>query len=410
MIKCSKSTLNFTNTEKLIQLHSFIDEYKIIVSKFIDILWLEDKIPKKLPKYFTDQITDTWLSARAIQCAGKQASGIVRGTRKKQEQRLFIINQLVEQKKFKKARKLQRIYDETSISKPDIKNIEPELDSRFVEMDFNSDTSFDGWITLASLGNKLKIQIPFKKHKHFNKLSSIEGSKLKKGIRLSKKNITFNFDLPDPKLKSNGKILGVDIGQNSTLTCSNGQVIDKDNHSHNYISICKKLFNKKKGSKAFNKTVKHRTNYLRWCVKQLNLDNIKTVNSENIKYLRKGKICSKDLKHWNYAELFDVLESFLADTGVQSVKVRPTYTSQRCSECGWVCKKNRKGKQFKCTKCNHTSDADLNASINISLPLIPISKQQRLNKENKTGFYWKCLSQESIVPDTLKININDILH
>jgi hypothetical protein len=38
----------------------------------------------------------------------------------------------------------------------------------FVKFDFNNKTSFDAWITLSSLGNKLKICIPLNKSKHFN--------------------------------------------------------------------------------------------------------------------------------------------------------------------------------------------------------------------------------------------------
>lgn len=108
------------------------------------------------------------------------------------------------------------------------------------------------------------------------------------------------------------------------------------------------------------------------------------------------------MKHWNYAELFDKLDSKLYDAGVQINKVSPTYTSQRCSSCGWVRKGNRKKKEFKCDKCGFTADADLNASTNLSLSLLPIGKQQRLSKINKTGFYWLCSCQESIVPDARK--------
>ena len=168
MIKSTKSSLHFANTNRLDNLFSFIDEYRSVVSKFVDLLWLQDKIPALLPKETTSLI-ESWLSARAIQCAGKQASGIVRGCRKKQEKRKFMIEKFIKTKQFKKARKLQKIYDEVSVSKPDIDNVEPELDSRFVKIDMENHTSFDGWITLSSLGNKFnkfnkfKVELPFKK-------------------------------------------------------------------------------------------------------------------------------------------------------------------------------------------------------------------------------------------------------
>lgn len=396
MIKSTKSTLLFANKGKLNNLYNFIDEYKSVVSQFVDKLWTMEKIPTLLPKEVTSQI-QTWLSARAIQCAGKQASGIVRGCQKKQQKRLFMINKFVETKQFKKARKLQRFYDEVNISRPNIDNVEPELDSRFVKINLKNDTSFDGWTTLTCLGNKFKVELPFKKHKHFNKMLS-KGT-LKRGIRISKQNMTFMFEIEDPKQIQEGKTLGIDIGQTTILSCSDGQTVDKDNHGHNYSSICKKLSRKKKGSKSFAKTEKHRSNYINWSINQLNLKDVKQVNRENIVGLRKGRNTSRLMKHWNYGELFDKLDSKLIDAGVQLNKVNPTYTSQRCSHCGWVRKGNRKKKEFKCDKCGFATDADLNASTNLSLSLIPIGKQQRLLGKNRTGFYWLQVGQVPIVPD-----------
>ena len=405
MIKSTKTTLKFSNTNKKNDLKLFINEYRKVVEIFANKLWNLDKIPNLLPKTLTNNI-ETWLSQRAIQCAGKQASGIVRGTKQKQKQTLFIINKLKEQGCFKKARKLQTIYNNKIISKPNINIVQPELDSRFVKINLEKTNSFDGWISLTSLGNKLKILLPIKQHKHFNEMLS--KGKIKNGIRLSSDTATLMFDLNKPKVRENGNILGIDIGKNTTLSCSNGQSIDQDKHKHNYSSICKKLARKEKGSKAFLRTVKHRTNYINWCVKQINLTNVKTVNRENIKYLRKNKRGSRLMSHWNYAELFEKLDSKLGDAGVQITKLNPTYTSQRCSTCGWVRKGNRKGKLFKCDKCSFEHDADLNASNNISLDLLPIGKAERLQQKNKTGFYWFVAGQERIVPVALKPYLEEI--
>jgi transposase len=76
--------------------------------------------------------------------------------------------------------------------------------------------------------------------------------------------------------------------------------------------------------------------------------------------------------------------------------------SYRCSLCGWVRKGNRKLKRFKCDKCGYTADSDLNASINLSLNLTPISDKKRLLRSNRTGFYWNEVGQEPIVSDALK--------
>ena len=395
MIKSTKVTTKFANSGKRELINLFIAEYRAVVATVVDYLWDADSIPKLVPTDITSKINSP-LSARAIQCAAKQASGIVRGTKSKQKKRLFMINKLHKDGKHKQARRLQAIYDKQSISKPNILVVNPELDSRFVTIDIKNDTTFDGWIKLSSIGNKLSIKIPFKKTKHFNKLATTEA--INNGIRISNKDITFCFNLQDPEPILIGDTIGIDVGQTTILSVSNGQVVDIDNHGHSYQSICSKLSKKKRGSKGFKKVVNHRSNFIHWAINQLCFSGIKQVNIENIKYLRRGKRTRRSLTHWNYGELFDVLESYLIDAGVQINKISPTYTSQRCSNCDWTRKGNRKKKQFRCDKCGFTCDSDLNASFNIALPLLPISSKQRLRHDNRKGFYWKVKGQESIVP------------
>jgi IS605 OrfB family transposase len=358
MIKSSKISIKYARTVKRSNLDDFIREYQKVLQTSIDLIWDDKTIKPLLEKRHTEKI-DSWLSQRAIQCAGKQASAIVRGCKTKQSRRLYVINQLNKEGQFKKARKLNEIYLKNTVSKPNISNTEPELDSRFVKINLENPTTFEGWITLTCLGNKMKIQIPFNKHKHFNKLQQI--GELKSGIRISKDRITMLFDLPEPVQVPEGKTLGIDIGQKTTLSMSNGTTVEADHHGHTYESICNRLAIKQKGSKSFQRTQKHRSNYIHWCCNQVNLNGVKRVNLENIKHLRKFKSTGRSLGHWNYAELFDVLEGKLSDAGVQITKVNPTYTSQRCSSCGWVCKSNRKLKRFKCVKCGFAADADLNA-------------------------------------------------
>lgn len=395
MIRSTKTTLNFANKSKLDSVQQFIDEYKKVMCDIIDKLWELDTVPRLVPNDITSKI-NTWLSSRAIQCAAKQASGIVRGTQTKQKRRLFVINQLKEAKKFKRARKLQQIYNNTKQSKPNLQHIECELDSRFVKIDLNNKTSFDGWITLTCLGSKMKLLLPFKQHIHFNKM--LENGTIKGGVRLSTKNITFMFDIPEVCVKNGGEVLGIDVGQITALATSDGQMLETCPHGHSFSSICKKLARKVKNSKSFNKAVTHRSNFLRYIVNKLNLDNVSVVNRENIQNLRKFKNVSRSMKHWNYGELFEVLDRKLSEQGVLVNKLNPTYTSQRCSACGWTQKRNRKRKVFKCGKCSLELDSDKNASLNLSFKLVSLGKQARSQQKNRTGFYWDAVSEEPIVP------------
>jgi IS605 OrfB family transposase len=396
MIRSSKLSIKFSNSGKLGKVDLFIDEYQSVVRQFVELLWKEKKVKSLLPDEITSKVS-SWLSARAIQCAGKQASGIVRGTRAKQKKRLWKINDFNERGMFKKARTLQKIYDKTVVSMPVINTVCPELDERFVKQDFQNSTSFDGWITLSSLGNKIKIPIPVKQTKHFNQMS---GTRLK-GIRLNKKWIAFNFDIPDIQKRTEGSILGIDIGKKTALSCSNGVTSKEDIHGWTLNKIIDKMAHKKKGSKTFKRVQTHRTNHVNWVVNQLNLNDVKQINIEKIKYLRKGVRTNRKLSHWTYTEIFTKLKSKSDELGVQVNELNPAYTSQRCSVCGWVRNDNRKGKLFKCKSCGYTQDADLNASSNLSLNLLPLSKAERLILKNRNGFYWNASDQQPIVADTL---------
>lgn len=397
MIRSTKVSNKFANRLKLSGLYEFIDEYKNVVVQLIDLMWDMEKVPVLPQRGITNQI-NSWLSARAVQCAAKQASGIVRGTRVEQLKRLFVIDRLKKEGQFKKARKLEAVYNKNVPKKPDIENVEPELDSRFVHIDLDNKTSFDGYLVLSSLGRKLKIKLPFKRTTHFNKLYTI--GVIKRGVRLSKKNFTFMFEI-NQESKNSGDTIGIDIGKCQTLSCSNGFQTKSNNHGHDLNSILNRMSRKKKGSKSFKREVCHRKNYINWSINQLNLAEIKKVKIEKIKNLRKGRKSSRMLSHWTYADIFDKLKSRCEEQGVLVEQIVPTYTSQRCSECGWTRKSNRKGKQFKCKSCGFTHDSDLNAALNIALDLKPINRKERQLNLNRTGFYW-LVGGEHIVPHVKK--------
>jgi transposase len=398
MIKSTKLSTKFTNKTKLDNLNLFIDEYRRVVSQFVDILWPQNKTPRLLPKAITSQIT-TWLSARAVQAAAKQASGIVRGTRKKQQKRNYIYNKLLTENKTKQARKLKSIIEKAQVSKPNINQVEPELDSRFIKQDWQNQTIFDGIITITSLGNKLKIPIPVKATKHFNKLAAT-GGQLKPGLRLSKKAITLVFDLPEVKPKQTGQTLGLDIGVLNTFTLSNGVASQPCKHGHTLQTINQKLSRKTKASKAFTKAQQHRTNYINWSLNQINFNNTKILRLENIKYLRHKTQYSRYLSHFTYTEIYRKLEDLCKSNGCSVEYTNPTYTSQRCSNCGWVRSSNRKGKHFQCEACKYECDSDYNAACNIATPLLSITKATRLKHKNRKGFYWNVSRGKPIVSST----------
>jgi len=73
------------------------------------------------------------------------------------------------------------------------------------------------------------------------------------------------------------------------------------------------------------------------------------------------------LHSWAFAQLGSFLAYKARQAGVAFVEVDPAYTSQTCSACGWVDKRNRRSQAaFTCVRCRFVGHADHNAAIIIA--------------------------------------------
>ena len=73
------------------------------------------------------------------------------------------------------------------------------------------------------------------------------------------------------------------------------------------------------------------------------------------------------LHSWAFAQLGAFLAYKAQAAGVAFVEVDPAYTSQTCSACGLVDKRNRRSQAaFECGRCGFVGHADHNAAINIA--------------------------------------------
>ena len=89
------------------------------------------------------------------------------------------------------------------------------------------------------------------------------------------------------------------------------------------------------------------------------------------RYLHNGQAAkrglNRSLRQASMGRLSSMLayKTKLAD-GVGMILVNPAYTSQTCSQCGYVAKENRESQAvFICKKCSYKTNADVNAAKNI---------------------------------------------
>jgi putative transposase len=335
MIRRAQLSLNNSNPGKLLQLERVMDESLRVLNVFVGMLWEE----KRFAGTFTKLSTDTWLSARMQQCLGKQALETVKSQRRRRT----------------KVRPV--------IRKPVL-----NLDSRFLS--FSEDTnSFDFWIHFGSPGEKISLNIPSRKHRHFNSFAE-EGWELKKSGRLRKTDrgwfLDVYFEKETPPVCSEGSSIGVDCGYRKLLVCSDGQMPGPDFHLH-----CGRIARKQRGSKACRRSLSERDNRTGEAVNSLDLSGVSRVVVERLHSVKKNskgrfrKSFNNKLQYWSYRQCLSKLQSRCERSGICFCEVDPAYTSQTCSSCGHVDRNSRKGEQFLCTRCGMSLDADFNASRDI---------------------------------------------
>ena len=267
--------------------------------------------------------------------------------------------------------------------------MEPQLDCRFAAVSFEGTKTFDGWLTLGSLAKRgsayagMKLMLPFKRHKHMNELC--KRGALIQTAKLGVNHIQLTFEIPEPVSNVAGGRLGVDIGIKTLFSTSDGFQTKPDIHGHTYETVMTKMCMQRKGSSGYRKSQKLRDRLLNAAVKRIDLSKVSTLVRED---LRKMVGASRLTSKFNHSRIAMVLDEHAAKHGVRVVRVAPSFTSQRCSCCGWVHKSNRNGETFCCGSCGHAANADINASINIGLVLPPVRVDARSLGLGRTGFFW----------------------
>ena len=92
------------------------------------------------------------------------------------------------------------------------------------------------------------------------------------------------------------------------------------------------------------------------------------IQMEDLSGIKTQETFPKFLRHWTYYDLQSKIEAKAVEQGITVRKVKPRYTSQRCSKCGYIDAGNRPNQEnFSCLKCGFHTNADFNASLNLSI-------------------------------------------
>ena len=185
--------------------------------------------------------------------------------------------------------------------------------------------------------------------------------------------------IPEPH--GNDNAIGIDVGIEKFATMSDGSFIPNPRwvkqEASNLAKAQRKMSKFAKGSDEWLKVLKvvqrihertfnKRNDFVHKVSRSL-VDNYSIVIFEdlNIKDMVQNNHLAKSIMDVAWGMLIDNTKSKAEWAGSKVVSVNPAYTSQMCSKCGTIVKKELKDRIHKCHWCSLEMDRDFNASINI---------------------------------------------
>ena len=187
-------------------------------------------------------------------------------------------------------------------------------------------------------------------------------------------------DIPLPPWKD-GSVVGVDVGLESFATLSNGEKIANPRFFREEEKALAKAQSKRdklpKGSILQKKATKvaeriherianRRNDFANQVSRQLvNRFGVIAFEDLDIKNMLKNHNLAKSISDAAWNMLVKSTESKAAYAGSKVVLVDPRQTSQMCSRCGLIVKKDLSERVHSCPECGLSIDRDINAAINI---------------------------------------------
>lgn len=249
-------------------------------------------------------------------------------------------------------------------------------------------------VSISTINKRRKYEIKFGKYFEQYKTHKIKSMRLRiKGKRVE---CDFTVELPTPKiqLQRNPKVIGVDFGiRNPAVTSDNkfyGKEARRIKRKYAYNRRVLQRVGTRSAHKKLQKLSGRERRFQRdknHCIAKQIVNSADVIVLENLNGIRenrrntKGTVHNRKLHSWSYSELLELIQDKAESNGKLVLLVPPQYTSQECSKCNKIGKRD---KVFTCKSCNYTLNADINAARNISnRGKSLISRFQSMNQKNE---------------------------
>lgn len=192
---------------------------------------------------------------------------------------------------------------------------------------------------------------------------------------------TFTFEYTPEPLPNSDLGVGIDVGVATFATFSDGTEIQNpriyQQHQKELRRAQRRVARRRKGSNRRRKAVvflrklheriaNKRSDFLhQHSTAAIRKYGTIVVEALNVSAMSRSNL-AKQILDCSWSEWFRQLSYKAAEAGRNFVAVDPKYTSQTCSECGFVHENNRKSRaEFECLSCGHKDHADHNGAVNI---------------------------------------------
>ena len=265
---------------------------------------------------------------------------------------------------------------------PNMKGISMALDKNVaIVAESNNNSLVDYWVKLSTLTRGKPIMLPVAKNKYYE---SIKGSRVN-FIGLNKDrdgyfSVSFIKDvIPEQRTFKTDRV-SIDLGLTNLLTFNEGSMYGRTyfssklkEYDKRISTLCARLQRnnlRPRSSRRYRKLVDSLRAFLkneinRVMNKSLNRFMPKHIVVERLNFQsqRLSKRLNRLIGNFGKSIVRAKLDDFSEKYGTTIEEVNPAYTSQTCSSCDYVAKKNRRSQSvFICACCGLKLHADINAA------------------------------------------------
>ena len=274
---------------------------------------------------------------------------------------------------------------------PRLKETCIQANANVVKLEASEDSSFDYWLKISTLERYRPLLVPVKLAQYHRQ--ALADKTLNSSVQLNKRDdgwwLTLSYDeVVTVHTEPGAPVIGMDVGVANFVTTSDGK---------HYGTFHGKLRERQKRDRE----KRRRKAKLRACLEKKGVTKLPSTSSKSgqrlIRHVRqeinravnecfaehpdaqvayeqlsvatmkhKARAMNAYMRATNLAHIPKQIAWNAAKRGVQATRVKSAYTSQTCSMCYYVDKKNRPDQQtFCCQVCGYSTHADLNASVNI---------------------------------------------